>query len=115
MQKQAGDVNGDGKTNSGDAILILRKSAGLLAQFPRADKGVSDLTDLVKLGPVELAIYDLTGAVVRRLVSGWQGAGGYAVRQDGRDEGGRVVASGLYLGCLESGQVRQVPKRVLLK
>jgi hypothetical protein len=71
--------------------------------------------ELGEAGEVQLVIYDVSGAMVRRLVSGWQGAGGYAVVWDGRDEGAQAVASGLYLGCLESGSVRQVHKLMLLK
>jgi formylglycine-generating enzyme required for sulfatase activity len=71
--------------------------------------------ELAEVGPAQLAIYDVSGAMVRRLVSGWQAAGAYTVVWDGRDEGGRPVASGLYLGCLDSGRMRQAHKLMLLK
>jgi hypothetical protein len=71
--------------------------------------------ELPEAGQVTLVIYDVSGALVRRLVSGWQGVGGYSAAWDGRDEGGQPVASGLYLGCLEMGRVRQVHKLMLLK
>lgn len=71
--------------------------------------------ELAEDGPVQLVIYDVSGAMVRRLVSGWQTTGGYAVPWDGRDEAGQPVASGLYLGCLETARLRQVHKLMLLK
>jgi hypothetical protein len=59
--------------------------------------------ELADAGEVQLVIYDVTGPLIRRLVSGWQPAGAYSAPWDGRDEGGRPVSSGLYLGCLEHG------------
>ena len=70
---------------------------------------------LADAGEVQLVVYDVSGAVLRRLVSGWQAPGGHSAAWDGRDEGGQPVASGLYLGCLESGPMRQVQKLMLLK
>jgi hypothetical protein len=62
-----------------------------------------------------LAVYDLHGALVRRLVDGEFAAGRHAVTWDGRDDAGQAVASGVYMARLEAGTVRQMRKMVLLK
>jgi hypothetical protein len=57
--------------------------------------------DLAASGPVHIAIYDASGAVVRRVDLGHVETGVHrtrerAARWDGRDAGGEPVASGVY-------------------
>jgi len=47
-------------------------------------------------GPADLAVYDLAGRLVRRLVRGEQAAGEHFVTWKGDDEAGRRVAAGVY-------------------
>lgn len=47
-------------------------------------------------GPVDLAVYDLAGRLVRRLARGEHAAGEHFVTWNGADEGGRHVAAGVY-------------------
>jgi hypothetical protein len=47
-------------------------------------------------GPVDLAVYDLAGRLVRRLARGEHAAGEHFVTWNGADEGGRRVAAGVY-------------------
>jgi hypothetical protein len=62
-----------------------------------------------------LAIYDVRGQQIRTLVQGSLPAGPHSVRWDGRDDRGRVVASGIYTVQLTAdGRVRR-QKAVLLK
>ena len=61
------------------------------------------------------AIYDMVGQRVRQLVRQVQGVGVYRVEWDGRDEHGRRVSSGVYLGRLEAGAFGQTRKMLLLK
>jgi len=63
---------------------------------------------------VDLAIFNLTGQQVAKLVEGAREAGGYTVRWDGRDDGGRELASGVYLYRLRTGDGQQVETRKLL-
>jgi len=53
--------------------------------------------DLERASTIELGIYALDGRRVRTLAAGPQRAGEHALRWDGRDEQGRMVASGVYL------------------
>lgn len=52
-------------------------------------------------GPVSVAVYDVTGRLVRRLVDRPLEAGPHTVRWDGRDDAGERAASGVYLVRLE--------------
>jgi len=53
--------------------------------------------------PVDLAIYDLQGQLVRQLVARMQSSGVYEIGWDGRDADGRAAASGVYLSRLRIG------------
>ncbi len=66
-------------------------------------------------GAMNLAVYDLAGRAVKTLVDEKRPAGDYIVRWDGRDNGGRAVASGVYFLVLESGGERQSRRAVLLR
>ena len=66
-------------------------------------------------GPVELAVYDLSGQQVATLAQGWRPAGTHAVRWKGRDQQGRDLASGVYLYRLRAGSRMEVRKLALLR
>ncbi|MDH4037798.1 MAG: T9SS type A sorting domain-containing protein [Candidatus Krumholzibacteria bacterium] len=64
---------------------------------------------------VELTIFDATGRVVRRLVSGQRGAANHVVTWNGANDQGQPVASGMYFYRLKTGRFSQTRKMVLLK
>ncbi len=66
-------------------------------------------------GHVRLAIHDLRGGLVTRLVDGMQPAGPHEVRWDGRDATGRDVGSGIYLARLEQGGAVGTLRLVLVR
>ncbi len=70
---------------------------------------------LPEAGYVYLAIYNVTGQQVRRLVDWDQAAGEYAVAWNGLDEASRPVASGIYFYQLVAGEFCEVRKMLLLK
>ncbi|MGQ0720591.1 MAG: FlgD immunoglobulin-like domain containing protein [Candidatus Eiseniibacteriota bacterium] len=53
---------------------------------------------------VRLDVYDVAGRRVRRLIDGERGAGRHEAVWDGRDESGRLVANGIYLLRLDTGE-----------
>lgn len=59
--------------------------------------------ELPAAAPVSLAIYDVSGRLVRRLVTGRREAGAHAVTWDGRDEAGSAAAAGVYFYRLRAG------------
>lgn len=63
---------------------------------------------------VELAVYSVTGELVRTLASGPQAAGWYRAAWNGRDEAGREVSRGIYYCRLTSDAGSGVTKLVKL-
>ena len=70
---------------------------------------------LPERGPIELNVYDVHGALVRRLALGDFDSGVHAVEWDGTDARGEDVASGVYVYRLVSDRRRVAKKMVLLK
>lgn len=66
-------------------------------------------------GRVQLAVYDVAGRVVRRLVDREQTAGRQSVVWDGRDDGGRAAASGVYLYRIRAGDETAVDRMLLVR
>ncbi|MSS72239.1 MAG: DUF5011 domain-containing protein [Candidatus Latescibacteria bacterium] len=64
---------------------------------------------------VSLVVYNILGQQVRRLVSGAQGPGYHAAVWDGRDEAGRLAATGMYIYRLQAGAFVQVKKMLMAK
>jgi len=64
---------------------------------------------------VELSVYNLAGQRVVKLVDGWREAGTYTLRWDGRDGGGRELASGVYLCRLAAGDQVRTRRLLLLR
>jgi hypothetical protein len=66
-------------------------------------------------GAVTLRIYDVGGRLVRTLVEGPQTTGRKTVIWDGKDDGGRSAASGVYFSRLQAPGYNKTLKMVLLK
>lgn len=64
---------------------------------------------------VRIAVYDVSGRLVRRLVDGDAPAGAHVATWDGRDSHGAAVASGIYFIRLETSNQTLVRKAVLTR
>ncbi len=64
---------------------------------------------------VELAIYDISGRLVKTLIRGNRGTGSYTVKWDGINQSGRHVSSGVYFYRLQAGKFTQTRKMILLR
>jgi hypothetical protein len=64
---------------------------------------------------VSIRIYDVIGRLVKTLVEGVQTVGSKSVTWDGRDNGGRAVASGVYFYRLDAPGYTKTHKMVLMK
>lgn len=71
--------------------------------------------ELAETGPIELAIYDLAGRLVRVMDSESRSAGRYQSTWDGQDDAGRAVPSGTYFCRLRSSQGSQTRKMTLAR
>ncbi len=71
---------------------------------------------LPSASPVSLKIYDVSGKVVRDLVSGQtMEEGTQQVMWDGRDDDGQVVSAGVYFYKLSAGDFSETKRMVLVK
>jgi len=70
---------------------------------------------LAQDGPARLAVYDLSGRLVRTLVDGPLARGAHTATWDGRDDAGRGVASGIYVYRLRAGGRDEARRMALLK
>jgi endonuclease I len=72
--------------------------------------------DLPRPGRVTLSIYDVSGRLVRSLVSAAeQDAGRHVFEWDGRDDTGAVTATGLYFSRIEVGKDSDVKRVVRIR
>jgi flagellar hook assembly protein FlgD len=65
-------------------------------------------------GPVQLAIHDIRGRLVRQLVSTELAAGSHEYLWDGRDEQGSAVASGQYFARLLAPGTEPMTRKLML-
>jgi len=70
---------------------------------------------LPKAGKTSLAVYDVTGRMVRELAAGAMTAGVHSVVWDGRDSSGRAVSSGVYLARLSMSGAAVTHRMMLMK
>ncbi len=71
--------------------------------------------DLASTGRARLAVYDLRGTLVRRLVDADLAPGRHEVAWDGRDTAERALPSGTYVARLEANGVVQTQKLMLIR
>jgi uncharacterized delta-60 repeat protein len=72
--------------------------------------------ELARGARADLGIYDLSGQIVRKLLSGeFLTAGRHGVSWDGRDEDGRQLATGVYIYRLVAGEFQDTGRTVLVK
>jgi len=64
---------------------------------------------------VRIGIYNVSGQLIRTYDIGYQPAGSYSMRWDGRNQNGDMTASGVYLYRIEAGPYEVTNRMVLLK
>ena len=88
----------------------------LLQNYPNPFNGSTVLPFVApRRAPASLHVYNLLGQKVRTLIEGEVAAGYGEVSWDGRDQGGRPVAGGVYLYRLETGTVKETRKLLYLR
>jgi len=63
---------------------------------------------------VSLAVYDIQGCLVKRLLSGIRQKGEYKITWEGRDAAGKNASPGTYIIRLVGGESRSLEKKILL-
>lgn len=95
---------------------ITPRSFALRQNYPNPFNPVTTISyDLFEGGRVTLAVYDVTGTMVRLLVDGRQSVGSHRAVWDGRDQKGAAVAAGVYVCRLQVAGVAQTLKMTLVK
>ncbi|MCH7548923.1 MAG: T9SS type A sorting domain-containing protein [Candidatus Krumholzibacteriota bacterium] len=88
----------------------------LYANYPNPFNPTTTIRfDMQTAATVKLSVYNIQGALVRTLVVGERGAGIHEEVWDGRDNGGRLVASGVYFYRLEMSGFVRTRKMLLVK
>lgn len=106
-----GDFNGDGTCGETCSTLSIDGEAGLPVTaaslgpaFPNPANPQTTIPYTIgETGRVSLTIYNTLGQPVRTLVDSRMVPGAYAARWDGRNDRGCLVASGVYLYRLRTG------------
>jgi hypothetical protein len=84
--------------------------------YPNPFNPVTNLRfELDQAGPVELAIFDGAGRLLRTLVNEYRESGSHIVQWDGRDETGAVVSAGIYFARARSLDGVTIHKLALIK
>jgi beta-lactamase superfamily II metal-dependent hydrolase len=125
----AHDAAGHTAVDESDADFTIQSSASAVADIllgPGEVLGVYPnpayagdsriLCRLPQSAPVDVAIYDVSGHLVRKLAAGVFPGGVRTLTWDGRDEGGAPASAGIYLVRLVAGSnVHQSKRLVLLR
>ncbi len=100
----------DPVTPSAPAVMSLEQN------FPNPFNPVTTIMfSLPEKGDIHLAIFDVSGRLVKTLHDGVMDAGKYKATWDGRSDAGRVVSSGVYFCKLVTADKVAETKMVLLK
>ena len=92
------------------------RAYGLLPPYPNPFNPETTIRfRLAEAGDIDLAIYDVKGALVTTLVSGSYAAGPHEVVWRGLDRFGNSMPSGVYLARLVAGDVVQTERLVLVR
>jgi hypothetical protein len=110
------NVLGSGSPALDVATAPLRPEAWLGQNVPNPFRPRTTIEySLPRAQRVDLAIHDVGGRLVRRLVAEVQPSGRHAAEWDGRDASGARVAGGVYLYTLRSASLTDSRRLVLLK
>jgi hypothetical protein len=95
---------------------VIAARTGFVSLFPNPFNPTTHVTfDLAKAGPVDVAIYDVRGQLVRTLATGTMNSGRHDLVWQGRDDAGRSVASGVYFCRLSADGGTQSRKMILAR
>jgi hypothetical protein len=95
---------------------VLPTNYGLSQNYPNPFNPETKIQyQLPNNGKVKITVYNIMGLEVRRLINEYKEAGIYEVIWDGQNDLGHVIASGLYIYMMRSGNFVRKMKAVFLK
>ena len=99
------------------AVLVASQIPGAFKLYRNSPNPFQRATriayDLPARSKVSLSIYDVNGRQVKKLADGWQDAGRYSLKWDGRDKKGRACPSGVYFCSLRTEDNDAVKKMLI--
>jgi hypothetical protein len=97
-------------------ILNIIKTFTLLQNYPNPFNPSTTIGyQLPKTGNVDVNVYDINGRLVRTLLAERQEIGAHSIRWDGRNNDGRMAASGMYFYQVKFDHSVLSKKMLLLK
>lgn len=105
------------KRTNATAVADLPDVSALHANVPNPFNPTTTINYDVRSGgaDVSIAIFDVSGRLVRTLVHEHRAAGRYSAQWDGLDDAGRPVASGVYFYRMQAANFTETRKMILLK
>jgi hypothetical protein len=113
----AGDLTSGGEFHATLSIEVNGSGGSLAASVTPNPLNPSGILSFVstRAGAASVRVFDHTGRLVRTLSEGVLPAGHHEVRIDGRDEGGRTLATGIYFYRVELVEGSAVGRFTILK
>jgi hypothetical protein len=103
-------------TRIGRSNNDLRKTFELYQNYPNPFNKETVITFFLRQkGPVELSIFDISGKLVKNLITGNLDEGEHRVSWNGSSKTGEDLSSGFYFFELKMNGMRQAKKMLLLK
>tara|TARA_B100002051_G_scaffold208370_1_gene199428 strand:+ start:37 stop:1488 length:1452 start_codon:yes stop_codon:yes gene_type:complete len=95
---------------------IQPKSFKLAQNYPNPFNPTTNISfELLEDASVTIQIFDVSGRMIKELISGNYSVGGYTTQWDARDERGQLVSAGVYMYTIQVGNDIFAKKMVLLK
>ena len=115
-QPTPGLANGECVTLSTDNSELLPSIIKLYQNYTNPFNPSTNITsELNSDAYVEMKVYDMNGGFVKNLVSRNETAGYHSIDWDGTNYKGQRVSAGIYVYRLQSANILQTKKMILLK
>jgi hypothetical protein len=97
-------------------INALPDEFKLYANYPNPFNPTTTIQyDLPQEAFVDISVYDITGRLIRKLVSGVEQAGSKRINWDGTNQKGEAAASGMYFFRMQAMDYEKTKKMILLR
>ncbi|MBT3683870.1 MAG: T9SS type A sorting domain-containing protein [Candidatus Marinimicrobia bacterium] len=96
--------------------VVIPESFNLSQNFPNPFNPITEIQYSIPVdSKVVLNVYDISGRLVKTLISNYQSAGYHSVKWDGSNESGIMSSSGIYFYRMTTGEYTEMRKMILLK
>lgn len=97
-------------------VIEPRLASGLVSASPNPFNPKTTFHfDISDGSPTKVSVYDIRGMLVRDLINEYLEAGHHAIPWNGKDNNGRILASGRYIVRVQAGRLHSSTSVVLVK